>query len=141
MVRLGLSDSMRSTVSLEDTEPLHTATHRRVPRRTRDAAAAAPVDPLSEQQAAAEPAPLVLPKPLRVIVGGILCVVLLSTSVNVLSSSLGIWRRGTSRVEERFERLERSVSLLGETQRASRARATSSSRAARTRRWPLRRGP
>ncbi|KAE9356475.1 hypothetical protein PR003_g2288 [Phytophthora rubi] len=109
MVRLGLSDSMRSTVSLEDTEPLHTATHRHVPRRPR-AASTAPVDPSSEQQTAPKSR---LFKPLRVILGGILCVVLLVTGATVLGSFLRVRRRSTSQVEAQFKRLERSVSLLG----------------------------
>ncbi|KAG6613590.1 Structural maintenance of chromosomes protein 4-like isoformX2 [Phytophthora cinnamomi] len=109
MVRLGLSDSMRSTVSLEDTEPLHTATHRHIPRRPLAASVAA-TTPSNEQQTAPKSATFALSTSLRVLLGAILCVALLSTGVNLLRSP---WRHSTSQVEARFERLERSVALLG----------------------------
>lgn len=113
MTRLGLSDSMRSTVSLEGTEPLHTATHRRPPRRPRAAWTIAATETSSEQQTETKSTSFVLSNPLRIVLGGILFVVLLSTGVQVLSSPLRAWTTSTPRVEEQFDQLERSISQLG----------------------------
>ncbi|KAL4160214.1 hypothetical protein PRNP1_000785 [Phytophthora ramorum] len=107
MVRLGLSDSMRSDVALEATEPLHTATHRRMPRRPCVAPPAATAEASSEQQTRRNAVSF------RTLLGGILCVVLLVTGLRVLGTPLRAWQRSTSQVAAQFDQLERHISLLG----------------------------
>ncbi|KAG2837896.1 hypothetical protein PC129_g4014 [Phytophthora cactorum] len=91
MARLGLSDSMRSTVSIEDTEPLHTASHRRPPRRP--LAASIPTTTDASR--------------------GVLAIALLSAGVKVLNVAVRISRISSTYTGAQFERLERSVELLG----------------------------
>ncbi|GMF13481.1 unnamed protein product [Phytophthora lilii] len=122
MARLGLSDSMRSSVSLEDTEPLRAATHRRAPPRPRAASAAA-ADASSEQQAAAKATPFVLSKPLQALLGGLCVLALLSTGLRLVTRPLRTWRGTIRQVETQFDELERSLSLLGRD--AARLQSTS----------------
>ncbi|CAI5747443.1 unnamed protein product [Peronospora destructor] len=103
MTRLGLSDSMRSTASLEETASLGAATqcqgsHRR-PEKT-----------FSRQETKLKPT--VFSNPLRVIVGSILAVILIFTGGKALAPSLRASSSSSSKVEEKLEQLERSLSLL-----------------------------
>ncbi|UIZ20640.1 hypothetical protein KXD40_001235 [Peronospora effusa] len=107
MTRLGLSDSMRSTASLEDTASLPTAMQYQVPHRRH---AVENVATFSRQKTKLKPT--VFFNPLRVFVGSIIAVVLLSTGARVLSPSLHAWSSSSSKVEEKFEQLEKSLSLL-----------------------------
>ncbi|ETI49932.1 hypothetical protein F441_06409 [Phytophthora nicotianae CJ01A1] len=112
MVRLGLSDSMRSTVSIEDTEPLHTASHRRTPRRLHSASTATPTDASNKQRMESKTSSFVLSNSLRILLGGVLAIVLLSTGIKVLNMAVRISRISNAGTRTQFERLERSIELL-----------------------------
>ncbi|POM75050.1 Structural maintenance of chromosomes protein 4-like isoformX2 [Phytophthora palmivora] len=112
MVRLGLSDSMRSTVSIEDTEPLHTASHRRSLRRPLAVATTAATNASRKQQTQSKAISSVLSTALRILLGSILAIVLLSIGVRVFGASLRTWRSSFLQVGEQFERLEKSIELL-----------------------------
>ncbi|KAF4041987.1 hypothetical protein GN244_ATG05813 [Phytophthora infestans] len=113
MVRLGLSDSMRSTASVEDTEPLHVASHRRPPRQPCAASTAAATGLSIQQQTESKTSSFALGWLLRALLGGVLAIILLSIGINVLK--LAVRTSGISNVQTRaqFERLERSFELLG----------------------------
>eukprot|EP00644_Phytophthora_capsici_P004436 jgi/Phyca11/16107/fgenesh1_pg.PHYCAscaffold_17_\ len=82
MVRLGLSDSMRSTVSVEDTEPPNRATDRHPPSQLPVEALEAESEPSSEQQTQIKD---VLFNPLRLLRGGLLAFIFLCVGIKVLS--------------------------------------------------------
>ncbi|KAK1930877.1 hypothetical protein P3T76_013466 [Phytophthora citrophthora] len=110
MVRLGLSDSMRSTVSVEDMVSLNTATDRQPPSRP-DVESVAAVTEVSDEQQTQTKA--VLLNPLRRIRGSLLAFILLFVGIKVLSLSISTWMKSSSHNGLQFERLERSIELLG----------------------------
>ncbi|KAG1684992.1 hypothetical protein DVH05_009822 [Phytophthora capsici] len=110
MVRLGLSDSMRSTVSVEDTEPPNRATDRHSPSQLPVESLPAESEPSSEQQTQIKD---VLFNPLRLLRGGLLAFIFLCVGIKVLSLPVSTWTRRNSQTGPQFERLERSIELLG----------------------------
>ncbi|KAL3671815.1 hypothetical protein V7S43_002484 [Phytophthora oleae] len=98
---------MRSTVSVEDTEPLNTAAHRQPPSRPCAESLAAVMEAFGEQQTQTK---AMLSNPLRLIRGGLLAFILLSVGIKVLSLPI---MRSNPQTESQFERLERSIELLG----------------------------
>jgi len=117
MVRLGLSDSMRSSVSLEDTEPLHTATHRQLPRRLHvasvPAAEAARNPQLKTNTNAKAETSLVFSSRLRALLVGLVAVIAFSTGLRLLVTQLRQRSSSETTINEQFGRLESSFELLG----------------------------
>lgn len=96
-MRLGLSDSMRSTASLGDLGPLHASTHCPIPPQQHSAIIA---QIPRKQKTTLRSILFVLSNPLWVIVGSVLAVMLLSPGSNTLQ------------IVEQLDELERGISLV-----------------------------
>uniref|UniRef100_A0AAV1T959 Transmembrane protein n=1 Tax=Peronospora matthiolae TaxID=2874970 RepID=A0AAV1T959_9STRA len=114
MTRLGLSESMRSTASVDGTEPIGRLTHLRPLLNLTEAPTLprAAGKPSSEHETERKFSFCASLNLLRFILGGILAIVLFFTDFDVLPFPSGTRRSSTSQVGEQFDQLERSISLL-----------------------------
>lgn len=102
-MRLGLSDSMRSTVAMEDTEPLYTATHRRTPPQTEIPPAQPQTKPRAKDHYHAS----------RRLVVVLIGAAVLYVAIWSLGLSLRTRNSANLPQDKQFEHLQRSLEMLG----------------------------
>ncbi|CEG36040.1 uncharacterized protein PHALS_00361 [Plasmopara halstedii] len=113
MARLGLSDSMRSTTSIDEIGHQHSASPPQPLRRPWTASKAKVRKLVNEQKFRKKTLTLLFLNPLRLIVGGVLAILVQIGASKIFGATMQTWVGNHVSSDAQFERMDKSIDLLG----------------------------